>query len=112
MNKLISLFSLLISLHFTLLSQQVTVFNDAYGKQGEIRQVGNYLDSILPKNGKYEIRWREIDSTSLRTYLVRGTTKNHLPAGKWTWEQAEWNYSVSPGNTIRPVFQTQGQRML
>ena len=111
MNKLRIFFIVFFGIHFTSLSQQVTIFNDSYGKQGEIRQTDSYVDSILPKNGKYEIRWREIDSTKLRTYLVKGTTKNHLPVGKWVWEQAEWNYTVSPGNTIRPVFQTAGQRM-
>jgi len=92
--------------------QNVKSFTDLFGNQGEVRFSGTYSDTVLPKNGRYEIRWRDVDSTTLRTYLVRGNTKNHLPHGKWKWEQADWNYSVSPGNTIRPVFQTSGKRMI
>ncbi len=93
------------------IGQNIKSFTDKFGTQGEIRYSGVFSDTILPQSGRYELRWRDKDNNNLRTYLVRGSVQNHLPQGKWTWEQADWNYTVSTGSTIRPIIQTIGQRM-
>ena len=92
-------------------AQQVRIIEDEYGVKGEIRHSGLYVDSILPQQGSLDIRWRELDSLGLKTYRVKGQTGNHLPVGKWIWEEGSWNYTIHVGESIRPVFNAKGQRM-
>lgn len=94
-----------------LYAQKINVIEDEYGVKGEIRCSGVYSDSILPQQGPLDIRWRELDSTGLKTYRVKGQTRNHLPVGKWLWEEGYWNYTIHVGANIRPVFNAKGQRL-
>lgn len=111
MRYLISYLLVFLFLSNVAFGQNIKSFTDKFGTQGEIRYSGVFSDTILPKSGRYELRWRDVDSNNLRTYLVRGNLQNHLPHGKWTWEQADWDYTVSAGSTIRPIIQTKGQRI-
>ncbi len=92
-------------------AQQIRLIEDEYGVKGEIRHSGLYIDSILPRQGSLDIRWRELDSLGLKTYRVKGQTRNHLPVGKWIWEEGSWNYTIHVGESIRPVFNAKGQRL-
>lgn len=92
------------------LGQNTKQFFDAYGKRGEIIAASPILDSILPKSGAYELRWRTIDSTVLHTSFAKGRLRNHLPDGFWTWEEASWAYTIIPGTSIRPNFTSEGLR--
>lgn len=92
-------------------SQKIKSFEDRYGTKGEIRYSGEYTDSLLPKQSALEIRWREVESPGLKTYRVKGQTKNHVPSGRWIWEEADWNYTMRVGDNIRPVFDAKGKHM-
>lgn len=98
-------------LSFCLNAQNIKKFEDDLGIQGEIRFSGTYPDTALPKQGPLDIRWRKIENKSLKTYRVKGQTRNHQPTGKWTWEEAEWEYKVNAGTGITPSFSAQGARM-
>lgn len=92
------------------LGQHKKEFFDTYGKRGEIISVSPVLDTVLPKSGAYELRWRTIDSTVLHTSYAKGRLRNHLPDGLWTWEEATWDYTIIPGTSIRPNFTSEGLR--
>lgn len=91
-------------------AQQVRVVEDAFGTRGEIRSAVPGTDSVLPRKGPLEIRWRELNGRALKTFRVKGQTQEHLPVGAWIWEEADWDYTVRVGDNIRPVFQAQGRR--
>ncbi len=90
---------------------KLEIIEDEWGVKGEIRSSGAYSDTLLPKQGRVDIRWRELTDLGLTTYRVQGQTYNHVPVGKWSWEEADWNYTVEVGASIRPVFNAKGQRM-
>lgn len=92
-------------------AQHMKVFEDELGIKGEYRFSGTYSDTVLPKQGMLDIRWRELTDGRLKTYRIKGQTKEHLPVGKWLWEEAEWDYKVNAGAGIGPQFQAKGERM-
>lgn len=92
-------------------SQKVKIFEDELGKKGEYRFSGVYSDTTLPKQGNVDIRWRENDNSQLKTYRVKGQTHDYLPVGRWTWEEAEWDYEINIGTSINPSFNAVGKRM-
>ncbi len=92
-------------------AQQVKTFHDELGVKGEIRYSAGYNDSILPKQGTVDIRWREMRGNDIATYVIKGQTREHLPNGKWIWEEATWNYTVRVGESIAPLFQSKAKRM-
>lgn len=92
-------------------SQTIKVFEDELGIKGEIRLSGIYSDTILPKQGNVDIRWREKVDNGLKAYYVKGQVKNHLPVGKWIWEEAEWEYSINIGTGLSPSFNVKGRKM-
>lgn len=91
-------------------AQKIKTFEDKFGVQGEIRYQGEFSENELPKQGMVDIRWREIDDSGIVTYRIKGQTQNHQPIGKWTWEEAHWNFSIKVGNDIRPEFDSKGKR--
>lgn len=92
-------------------SQKTTLFHDAFGVKGAFKFNGDFSDSLLPKQGPVEVRWREVDSLFLKTYRIKGQTRNHIPTGSWIWEEANWDYKINIGRSIQPTFQSAGQRM-
>lgn len=101
------LFIYMTSLSYT---QKIQLFEDETGIQGRMKYSGTLGDHTLPKQGRVEINWRETDSTTLRTYLIRGQTRDHIPTGKWHWQEADWNYSAQVNQTIKPEFLSWGQQ--
>lgn len=106
----IVLFAILLIFPLTLVfSQNTKVFTDAYGITGQISSSSkDFSDSILPQSGKYSITWRELLADTLITFRANGNLRNHLPQGKWVWEEAGWDYSIEPGSTIAPNFKATG----
>lgn len=94
----------------TLNAQKTKTFEDKFGVQGEIRYQEEFVENKLPKHGIVDIRWRDIDDLGIVTYRIKGQTKDYLPIGKWTWEQAHWDYSIKVGSDIRPEFSSKGIR--
>ncbi len=92
-------------------AQQIKIFEDDLGVKGEIRYYGTWSDSLLPKQGAIDLRWRETGVSGLKTWRVKGQTRDHLPTGRWSWEEADWEYSIRVGESIRPVFNAKGRRM-
>ncbi len=92
-------------------SQEVQYFTDALGKKGQVRYTGGYTPASLPQQGTIDIRWREMDDDRLKTYRVKGRTRDYLPTGNWIWEEGFWQYQVETGDGIQPVFNTTGRRM-
>jgi len=92
-------------------AQSVKTIEDDLGIKGKIRYSGVYSDTTLPQQGPIEIRWRELENNTLKTYRVQGQTSNYQPVGKWTWEEAKWSYKINVGNSIHPEFKTKGERM-
>jgi hypothetical protein len=106
---------LILSVLFTFLlgslnAQHVREYRDEFGKKGEIRTTKPFEDTLLPRDGRFELRWRSVDSTAIHTYHAVGQTRQHNPQGKWRWEEATWKYAIVPGNSIRPAFETNGIR--
>ena len=94
---------------FYVFPQQVTTFHDQFGKQGTVNHQGEWNDSILPKKGRFDLKWRStVNNDSLITYLAKGRLKDHRPTGLWTWEEAGWDYTVEIGTSILPEFNTYG----
>lgn len=94
---------------FFAFTQQTTTFQDQFGKQGAVRHQGEWNDSILPKEGRFDLKWRtELNNDSLITYLAKGRLKDHRPTGEWSWEEAGWDYTIEIGNSILPEFNTRG----
>lgn len=91
-------------------AQKIKTFEDRFGTRGEIRYEGELSEKELPKQGIVDIRWREINNSGIVTYRIKGQTKEHLPVGKWTWEEAHWDYTFEVGNDIRPEFNSKGNR--
>ena len=91
-------------------AQKIKTFEDRFGTRGEIRYEGELSEKELPKQGIVDIRWREINNSGIATYRIKGQTKEHLPVGKWTWEEAHWDYTFEVGNDIRPEFNSKGSR--
>lgn len=92
-------------------AQNLKIFEDGLGVKGEYRFSGEYQDTVLPRQGPVEIRWRELSGGYLKTYRVKGQTRDHLPTGRWIWEEAQWDYKVSAGASIVPLFEAKGERM-
>lgn len=83
---------------------------DAYGLQGSVGYRGAWpVDSAFPEKGAYTLKWRHLQADTLRTYLAKGSLRGHLPHGKWSWQQADWNFSIEPGSGIEPRFATEGE---
>ncbi|TVR37302.1 MAG: hypothetical protein EA392_13095 [Cryomorphaceae bacterium] len=93
---------------FSAVAQELKTFRDEKGVKGEIQFQGALPDSLLPANGPYELRWRDLSNDSLVTYSVRGKVKNHLPEGEWEWNEGHWSYDIRPGSGIQPEFGLSG----
>ncbi len=105
--------SLLLCLFFsfhTISAQNTKQFHDAYGLQGEVNFNGEWSDTLLPRNGNLEIKWRELNNSLMKTYFAKGKLINHLPEGRWQWDEADWQYTIEPGVTIAPKFNSSGKR--
>lgn len=104
------LISILFSTSFLcVFAQQTTTFEDQFGKQGVVSHEGTWSDSLLPKEGRFDLKWRStLNNDSLITYLAKGRLSDHMPSGSWTWEEASWDYTVEIGNSILPEFSTTG----
>lgn len=93
---------------YSLSAQQPLVFNDAHGLKGKIHFTGEWSDTALPNAGPFRLNWRNLSGDKLITYRINGQLNNHLPIGKWVWEEAEWTYLIEPGQSIEPVFNNTG----
>jgi hypothetical protein len=102
------LFFILIFENSTFAQKQQKIIFDDFGNQCELNFFGNLYDSILPKNGAYELRCSKKTDTTFKTFVVKGKTKNHKPHGLWTWEEADWTYSIEASSSIRPNFKAFG----
>jgi hypothetical protein len=91
--------------------QQIRQFHDDYGLQGEIKYFDKWMDTPLPKQGLFELKWRSIDTNHITTYYIKGYLKNHLPYGVWQWEEGTWTYAIEPGNNVQPFFNATGDRI-
>lgn len=91
-------------------TQKVTKIEDNFGTKGKIRHSSVLHDSLLPQSGILDIRWREFENKRIHTYQVNGQTKNHLPIGKWIWEEGSWDFNIGVGVNAQPAFQTTGIR--
>jgi len=100
------------SLVYTVAAQHTKQYSDEFGKKGEIRTSQPFSDTLLPREGRFELRWRAVDSTVIQTYYATGITRQHVPHGRWRWEEASWTYGIVPGTSIRPAFETRGLRTL
>lgn len=92
------------------IGQKTETFHDTYGLQGQLKYLGTMSDTALPKNGPFELQWREIDNNLITSYYTKGNLKNHQPTGFWTWEEASWKQQINVGSTISPNYQTAGKR--
>ncbi len=89
---------------------QDKLYHDAFGLQGSVNYRGVWpVDSAFPEKGPYTLRWRHLERDTLRTYLTKGNLRGHMPHGKWSWQQADWNFSIEPGSGIEPRFATEGE---
>src|SRR6056297_475733 len=95
-----------------LFGQQTEKFFDEHGLQGTLLSHGDRSDSLLSKNGVYQLSWRDLAEDSIRTFFAKGSLKNHLPDGKWTWREGIWSYEVRPGSNDEPRFNTFGKRVI
>ncbi len=93
-------------------AQNTQRFFDSFGLQGEVKSRGTWTDTLLPEKGNFELRWRELSAQYLKTFAAKGNLKNHAPNGNWLWEEGEWNYTIEPGKTLSPNFNTAGKRFL
>lgn len=107
----ISLSVYFILLCSTVFSQVVTKVVDDRGVQGVIKSKMNFSDSLLPENGSIDVRWRDVNELGIKSYAIKGMTKNHLPTARWIWEEVNWNYSIHLGKEIYPEFETTGERL-
>ncbi len=107
--RIILIFPLLI-FAFSALGQNIKIYNDAYGTQGEIKYTGSLPDSLLPENGNYTLRWRDMNRENISTYYIDGKINGHQPTGVWVWEEALWKYDIHPGSQIIPDFKSHGER--
>ena len=89
---------------------QTTKIENGLGTKGEIIHSSPLHDSLLPQNGKLEIRWSVLEENKIHAYQINGQTNNHLPVGKWKWEEGSWNYQVTIGQEALPGFNTFGIR--
>lgn len=107
-------FILVLALSLTSLTevigQKTETFHDTYGLQGQLKYLGSLSDTALPKNGPFELQWREIENNLISSYYTKGNLKNHQPTGAWTWEEASWKQKINVGSTISPNYQTAGKR--
>jgi hypothetical protein len=91
--------------------QQVRQFHDEFGLQGEIKYFDKWLETPLPKQGLFELKWRNLDTNQITTYYIKGYLKNHLPYGVWQWEEGSWTYAIEPGVNVQPFFNATGERI-
>ncbi|MBX3163823.1 MAG: hypothetical protein KF900_05035 [Bacteroidetes bacterium] len=91
-------------------AQNTKLFYDDSGVQGIVKYSGVWQDTTLPNNGKFELSWRSFNDEKLNTYKASGNIKNHVPSGKWIWEQANWDYSIQPGKELKPELNLRGER--
>lgn len=101
-------FVLIAGMTLPAVAQEMKTFRDGKGLKGEIQFRGALPDSLLPANGPYELRWRDLSNDSLVTYSVKGKVKNHLPEGEWEWNEGHWHYDIHPGSGIQPEFELSG----
>jgi hypothetical protein len=93
-------------------AQSQKLFHDTLGLSGMVKYSGIWYDSLLPKQGNYELSWRTSSEGMLSTYFSKGRLKSHMPEGRWTWEQADWDFAVKPGSSIIPEFMASGERKI
>lgn len=91
-------------------AQQVKIFEDDFGVQGEVRTAEVFEVGKLPEKGPIDIKWRNFDGNKLVTYRVKGASKNAQLDGVWTWEVARWKYVVNAGESVKPNFSALGKR--
>lgn len=109
MRIIYCLFVLLI--HFSFVqAQNVQLYEDAFGLKGEVLTTDFFEFGKLPEKGKLDIRWRSFNDGKLKTYRIKGFTKNAQLEGLASWEVARWQYEVNAGETIKPVFAASGKR--
>ncbi len=97
--------------HFSWMqAQNVQLYEDALGLKGEVLTADFFEFGKLPEKGKLDIRWRSFDDGKLKTYRIKGFTKNAQLEGLASWEVARWQYEVNAGETIKPVFAASGKR--
>lgn len=108
MKQLLIFFVLVMNSGYAI-GQKIKRFEDKYGLQGTIAYQGSWSDSILPSSGSYELKWRELKADTIFTYLAKGQLKQHLPEGIWRWEQASLHFDISPGQTVKPQFNSFGK---
>lgn len=108
--RLFTTFCTIIAIVLNATAQKKEVYHDQFGMKGQVKYSGTLSDTALPKNGLYELQWREVDSNMIQTYFTKGNLKNHLPTGQWVWEQANWQQQINVGTSVAPIFQTTGKR--
>ncbi len=108
--KAIFLLGILCSFCHSLQAQMLErEFHDVFGLQGRMEYRGEWpLDSVFPEKGIFKISWRDFGMDTLRTYAMQGELRAHRPHGKWLWQEADWKYSIEPGSSIEPKFQSSG----
>ncbi len=97
-------------LYLDLYAQNTKQFSDAYGLQGEVKFSGEWVDTMLPKQGNYQLKWRNVSANELTAFLAKGRLKKFKPEGNFQWEEATWNYAIQPGTTLFPAFIATGNR--
>lgn len=91
-------------------AQNIKIFEDDYGVQGEVRSSEVFEEGKLPQRGHLDIKWRNFDGNRLITYRIKGAAKEANLDGAWIWEVARWKYTVNVSETVKPVFTTLGKR--